>query len=295
MTRPGAGPSRARTSARTSALVIIESRCSNASSGSAQPSGAPWWPASQRGVLSASAGPSGPAGPTGLCWSSGRWGLGRWRRASGSRAMRMFGSAKSLVGSAGSAARSVIRSCAVPRHSATYTRLPAASSSAPRSRAEAVRGAVRMAALGCARAAASACLGLLGSRPWAEITRASSQSRPSRAKARVTEEVAGMTLGSIFRARSARTMPKNPGSPEASTAAGPERTLTASRASSRCLSSLRSAPGGIGAFSRCLGAPMTSVAAARACDASGPRGRPSQPITVTSGLMPPPRRSWSGR
>ena len=47
--RPGAGPSRASTSARTSALVIIESRCSNASSGSAHPSGAPGWPASQRG------------------------------------------------------------------------------------------------------------------------------------------------------------------------------------------------------------------------------------------------------
>ena len=34
-----------------------------------------------------------------------------------------------------------------------------------------------------------------------------------------------MTLGSIFRARSARTMPKNPGSPEASTTAGPERAV----------------------------------------------------------------------
>ena len=229
MTRPGAGPSRARISARTSALVIIESRCSNASSGRAQPSGAPWWPASQRGSL----------------------GAGWLPAVSGSTVMRMFGSAKVLAGSAGSAARSVIRSCGVPRHSATYTLLPAASSSAPRSRAVAVRGAVRMAALGCASAAASA---RLGSRPWAETTRASSQSRPSRAKASVTEEVAGRTLGLRPRARSARTMPKKPGSPEASTATWPECASRVSRASSRCLISARSAPGGIGESGRPRGA-----------------------------------------
>ena len=222
MTRPGAGPSRARISARTSALVIIESRCSNASSGSAHPSGAPWWPASQRGV-------------PGAAWSGAAWSGAAW-----SRAMRMFGSANSL---AGSAARSMTCSWGVPRHSATYTLLPAASSSAPRSRAVAVRGAVKMAALGCARAAASACLGPLGSRPWAETTRASSQSRPSRAKASVTDEVAGMTCGSMPRARSARTMPKNPGSPEASTATWPERASRVSRAASRCLISTRSGAG----------------------------------------------------
>ena len=54
--RPGPGPSRASTSARTSDLVIMESRWSKASSGRAQPSGAPWCPASQRGSPGASSG-----------------------------------------------------------------------------------------------------------------------------------------------------------------------------------------------------------------------------------------------
>ena len=56
-------------------------------------------------------------------------------------------------------------------------------------------------------------------RPWAEITVASSQGRPIRAKASDTDEGAGRItrfLRSITRKR-ARTMPKNPGSPEAST------------------------------------------------------------------------------
>ena len=49
--RPGPGPRRARTRARTSALVIMESRWANASSGSAQASGAPWWPANDARVV----------------------------------------------------------------------------------------------------------------------------------------------------------------------------------------------------------------------------------------------------
>ena len=55
-----------------------------------------------------------------------------------------------------------------------------------------------------------------------------------------------MTCGVIPRARSARTMPKKPGSPEASTTAGPVGWLTVSRAASRCSSSMRCACGGMG-------------------------------------------------
>ena len=96
-----------------------------------------------------------------------------------------------------------------------------------------------------------------------------------------------MTYGVIPRARRARTMPKKPGSPEARTAVGPSRAAIASRASSRCLSSSCSACGGTGATRRCRGAPMTVRASARAFVASGPGGRPSQPITVTCWLPEP--------
>ena len=267
MVRPGAGPRRASTSARTSALVIIESRCSKASSGRAQRCGAPAWPASQRGAV---------------CGYPG------------SMATRTLGSANFRWGSA---LASVRRSCGVPRHSATWTSLPAAISSAAISRT--VPGAVRIATLGWASAAARA---WRGSRPWAVVTRASSQSRPSRAKASATEDTAGMTWGLIPRARSARTIPKKPGSPEASTATGPELALAlalavavavvlalaamASSASSRRLSSIRAVPPGISAAARWRGAPTTSSAAARAAAASGLWARPSQPITVTVMLLP---------
>ena len=93
-----------------------------------------------------------------------------------------------------------------------------------------------------------------------------------------------MTYGVIPRARRARTMPKKPGSPEARTTVGPGCWPRASRASSRCLSSMRSAVSGMGAALRCRGAPMTVRASARASVASGPNGRPSQPITVTCWL-----------
>src|SRR5580704_9862237 len=128
MVRPGAGPSRASTSARTSALVIIESRCSKAVSGSAQVSGAPWWPASQRGADEA-AGMAVAAGKPGVAEESGaatgvaaarESGLegGSWAEegagadgGSGVREMRRFGSARGRPGSDrgldGSADRSV--------------------------------------------------------------------------------------------------------------------------------------------------------------------------------------------
>ena len=199
-----------------------------------------------------------------------------------SRLMRMLGSARSRW------AASATRSSGVPRRSAAYTVLPAACSS--RARSPAVPGAVRMAALGCASAAASA---RCGSRPWAETTRASSQSRPIFAKASATEETAGMTRGVMPRARRARTTPKKPGSPEASTTVGPGCVDMASRVWSRCLSSMCSACGGTGATRRCRGAPITVRASARAFVASDPAGRPSQPITVT--FIPRPRRSSAGR
>ena len=55
--------------------------------------------------------------------------------------------------------------------------------------------------------------------PWAETTTASSQGRPRRAKASDTDDGAGCTSRAAAPKRSARarTMPKKPGSPEAST------------------------------------------------------------------------------
>ena len=158
--RPGAGPSRASTSARTSALVIIESRCSNASSGSAQPSGAPWWP---------------------------RQPAGRARRLLVQRDEDV-GVGEVACGVRRPGRRGVPARCRGVRR--RYTVLPAASSSRPRSRAVPGRG--QDGGLGSASAAASACL---GSRPCAETTRASSQARPSRANASATDETAGMTAG----------------------------------------------------------------------------------------------------
>ena len=124
-------------------------------------------------------------------------------------------------------------------------------------------------------------------RPWAEITVASSQGRPIRAKASDTEEGAG-TMTRFLRSttrRRARTMPKNPGSPEARTHTGiPSPAAAAARrqASSaslpmvtvwtcapprwRCQSSKAS---------RCLRPPMTSWARPNAFCPSGPT--PSSP------------------
>src|ERR1700760_1799118 len=79
-------------------------------------------------------------------------------------------------------------------------------------------GPVRMAALGWARAAATT--GPV-SRPWADRMRASSQSRPRRAKASAGEDTAGITAGVRPRARRARPMPKKPGAPGARPGPGP--------------------------------------------------------------------------
>src|ERR1700760_2775416 len=71
-------------------------------------------------------------------------------------------------------------------------------------------GPVRMAALGWARAAATT--GPV-SRPWADRMRASSQSRPRRAKASAGEDTAGITAGVRPRARRARAVAEEPGAP----------------------------------------------------------------------------------
>ena len=108
--RPSPGPSRASTRARTSAFVIIASRCSNASSGSAHPAGAPRCPATQPGppVLSGPV-PSG-AIPSGAIPS---------RATAGSSATSTFGSASPTAGPPpGPQASSATRSSAVPSRSA---------------------------------------------------------------------------------------------------------------------------------------------------------------------------------
>ena len=138
-----------------------------------------------------------------------------------------------------------------------------------------------MAAFGCASAAASTGR---RSRPCADSTSASAQSRPSRAKASATEETAGSTTGVAARARSARTMPKKPGSPEASTTAGPRAAQIASSAVSSCWITMTLAAGGTLTEASCRRAPATTDAPARALAAAGVRGLPSHPITVT--VMP---------
>src|SRR6266516_1210203 len=100
-------------------------------------------------------------------------------------------------------------------------------------------GAVRMAALAQPSAAASTGR---GSRPCAERTSASSQGKPSRANASATDEGAGTTLGAMPRSVKARTIPKKPGSPDASTATGPGWDTMALRAAPKAPSELADEP-----------------------------------------------------
>ena len=101
-------------------------------------------------------------------------------------------------------------------------------------------GAVRIGHLAAARrSTADAATASARGRPWAETTTASSQGRPRRAKARATDDGAGWTArrSGPSRAPSARTMPKKPGSPDAST-------HTRAPAAARSATSVRTASSG---------------------------------------------------
>jgi hypothetical protein len=140
------------------------------------------------------------------------------------------------------------------------------------------RGPVSTATFGCARQALTArfrVLRGLASPPCAETTAASSQSSRTAANAAVTEETAGITrLTSSPPARSRRTTPKKPGSPEATTTAWPSCLPSASSAGSSAPIWIVRAPSGIDTAARCRAPPTTSVAVLSDAHASAPSSAP---------------------
>src|SRR5262245_9062110 len=179
--------------------------------------------------------------------------------------------------------RTSTRSSGSPRRAHTTARrcdAPSAISSRPSASGRA-SGAVRTATLAwrVARSAASP-----SGRPWAEITAASSHGMPSRANASDTEDGAGWTSRRPGPTRSAstRTMPKNPGSPEARmhTASRSRSTRSSTSASGPSIGSVR-APSGA-RVRRWRGAPATTAAASIAARASLPTGSP--PLMPTTAM-----------
>src|SRR5215218_1414499 len=142
-------------------------------------------------------------------------------------------------------------------------------------------GATSTATFGCrtARRAASA-----SGRPCAEITVASSHGRPRRANASETDDGAGWMSrrSGPKRSASTRTIPKNPGSPEARTHTPPGSSSSGSSTSvsGPSIGKLR-APSGA-SVRRWRGAPATIVAASTAARASFPTGSP--PVTPTTAM-----------
>ena len=173
--------------------------------------------------------------------------------------------------------RSTTDSPGVPREVATTSRRPDPASAAPSSAGPA-SGEVSTATLGWARHAAAT--GPSG-RPWAETTTASSHDRPARPNAAATDDTAGTTRGVSPRSRSSRTMPKNPGSPLASTTASPECAAISSSAADTSPITTTLAAKGMSTESRWRPAPTTRVADA---SASAAGGLPSRPMTVS--VMP---------
>lgn len=191
-------------------------------------------------------------------------------------------------------------SAAVPSADATTNvrPVPAPASAAPSSAGPAP-GPVSTAVFGCARHTLTA---MRGSRPCALTTTASSQVRPSRAKATATEGEDGLTSSAAApkRSASARTIPKNPGSPDARTTARPSFARCPSIASSAGASgprTIRSTPGAGAAASTWRRAPTTSVAPAGTTGAGSPVPVPITVITPASyGLSltaVPPSGAWS--
>ena len=244
MVRPSPGPSRASTSARTSALVIIESRCSN------RPRAAPSGAGAARDGRPASAG-----------------------RVRGPRIDRDRTSVRRMRDSASSRCRQVTRSAGVP--SVSPTSMDASVRRGQQLAADFGGGPWRGQDRDLGWAAARRRPPGRGSRPWAVITRASSQSRPSRAKATPPRTCAGSTAGLMPAGAQAGRCRRSPGRPrpEPRHLAGLAAATMASSASSRRLSSEAfRAPPGIAAASSVPGAPTTRVAAARPAAASGSRG-----------------------
>ncbi len=202
------------------------------------------------------------------------------------RTRTTFGSAH-VRRAASAGEHSVSRSASVPRCSATTNRRSQPSSAAPIS-AGPHPGPVSTATFGWARHTLTAGR---GSRPCALTTTASSQGSPARANASATEDTAGSTVNFRPRSRSARAIPKNPGSPEARTTASPSCAASASSAGASSPSTTVRAP--CGAAVRCLRAPATRVAAASAASARAPSGEPSMPTTVITPRSPTP--AWSPR
>jgi hypothetical protein len=178
----------------------------------------------------------------------------------------------------------VSRSPGPPRSSATtsvrsHPARPAPSSAGP------APGAVSTAVAARARQTLSAGR---SARPCALTTATSSHGRPRRANALATLEAAGSTVGAQPRSRSNRTMPKNPGSPLASTTA--RRPATRASTGSTGPISIVSAAGPTevtaATAARWRGAPATTSAAARAARAAGGSGPPSMPSTVNVTAAP---------
>ncbi len=209
------------------------------------------------------------------------WTLVSWTLVS--TTMTTFGSRQSRRAAACGGVHQVVRSVGIPRSSATNIRRGSAVSAAP-SMDGSPPGPVSTATHGWARQALTA---RSRRRPCALSTRASSHGSPARAKARVTEDVAGSTSMSRRSRRSARTMPKNPGSPLARTTAGPPSAARWALSSDRPAATLPRvivatpvARSGATA-SRWRRPPTTTEAVLNAWTAAAVSGRPSQPITVT--------------
>jgi len=121
-------------------------------------------------------------------------------------------------------------------------------------------GPVSTATLGCAR---HTLIAGRGSRPCALTTAASSQGKPARANAAAIDDTAGSTVHASPRSRSARTMPKNPGSPEARTTASPSWAASASSAGASSPSTTTRAcgsPFAVAAGRECTGASAETAA-----------------------------------
>src|SRR5438105_7514342 len=134
-----------------------------------------------------------------------------------------------------------------------------------------------------AAAAASAASSM--GRPWADTTTASSHGMPRRANARETDEGAGWTSRRSGPKRSARgrTMPKNPGSPDANTHTRPGSPATVSRTPARSPNSTPVRP----TAARWRGAPTTRSACSTARWASLARGSTTPTTAMPSGTRTP--------
>ena len=187
-----------------------------------------------------------------------------------------------------------IRSFGPPSFSAT-TKLQPRPSSACASSAGPKSGEVRTATLGWARQTLTA---RRGHRPWALTVTASSHESPARAKASATEDEPGKTRRFSLPNRSPRrrTMPKKPGSPDASTTTGSSLPSIRASASARSPFKITARSRSTPSISRCRPPPATIAASASRRSISSSRGLPSRPTTVMRPrLTRGPTPSASGR